>query len=164
MCDVRIAKVAPWVPPACSAGRKPWELTKVRPSGQDVWGDIVLLCPTDQKVGTWPVGAAALASECIMLHVEDYPACMKRELDMLTYTERRAVDALVDKWSRTTDVMFLTRFMQVCECEWDLQAAGLVDILPHPRTCNQLSRVTTKPRRLLLGLAEHVQFLRVGSE
>ena len=145
------------MPGACAAGRKPWELTKLHPEG-DVWGDTVLLCPTGQKAGTCLVGAAAIASECIMLHVADYPACMQQEVDMLLPTEREAVGALVAKWSKTTGVMFLTRFMRVCESKWDLQAAGLGDILPHPQTCNQLPRVASKPRRLLLALAKHVRW------
>ena len=133
------------------------EALKVQPAG-DVWGDTVLLCPTGQKAGTCLVGAAAIASECIMLHVADYPACMQQEVDMLLPTEREAVGALVAKWSKTTGVMFLTRFMRVCESKWYLQAAGLGDILPHPQTCNQLPRVASKPRRLLLALAKYVRW------
>ena len=146
---MRISKVEPWVPRATAEDRKPWELTKNRPPGADVWGDVCLLCPTGQGVGTWPVGAAGLARDCRMLHLADYPACMERELDLLLPSERAAVDDLVGKWSHTTGEMYLTRFVRVCKSEWDLLAAGLVDILPHPRTCNMLPRVATKTRRLL---------------
>ena len=59
-----------------------------------------------------------------MLHIAAYPACMQGELELLLPAERTAVDALVDKWSQTTGEMYLTRFMRVCESEWDLLAAG----------------------------------------
>lgn len=110
-------------------------------------------------MGTWPVGAAGLARDCSMLHIAAYPACMQGELELLLPAERTAVDALVDKWSQTTGEMYLTRFMRVCESEWDLLAAGLLDILPHPQTCNMLPRVASKPRHLLLAMAEHVRFV-----
>jgi hypothetical protein len=151
----RILKVCELALEATMAGHKPWELSlRLATSPPPQAGDVVLLCPTMQATGTWPVRGTArvLRVEPIALHGSAPPHLTSTLCPEL----RSFCQHLWSKWlsqacpPARAHITWLTDIRSITPT---VDIAAFASVLPHPRTCNQLPAICA-PHHALRQLRE----------